>query len=320
MKVLITGGLGYLGGRISQHLSAETVRILARKNGQRIPEWADKYEIVEGDVLDDDSLLRACKGTDVIVHLAALNEIDSGKYPFKAMQVNAEGTLRLLQAASACGVERFIYFSTFHVYGSNAHGRITEETVTAPYHPYAISHHAAEDFVRMMVKKGNISGAVLRLSNGFGYPSHPEVNRWTLAFNDFCLQAVLNNRIILKTSGKQHRDFVTLTDVSRCAEHFIANKKMFSSGNFIYNLGGKCSISIRDAAELVADRYEKFAGSKPDIVIESNSIQQSDERVDYSIEKLEKTGYSLSSNINEEIDKTILFCKENMEVLRCRLK
>lgn len=319
MKILVTGGLGYLGGRICQDLPSESVRILAHKGGQDTPRWAADYEIHRGDILDRDSLLDACNGVDMIVHLAALNEIDSKKDPLRALQVNGAGTHKLLEAACACNVSRFLYFSTFHVYGS-ALGRITEQTLPAPFHPYAITHHVAEDFVRMWVKDAKISGAILRLSNGFGFPSSPQVNRWTLAFNDFCLQAVLNKKIVLKTSGKQHRDFVTLTDVSRCVKHIIGSDKIFSSEDLVYNLGGKFSISIKGAADMVAERCEKVLGERPAVVIESSDPEQSGERVDYIIEKLEKTGYRLSSNVNEEIDKTLLFCKENMEVLRCRLR
>jgi UDP-glucose 4-epimerase len=323
MKVLITGGFGYLGGRIASHLGRvfpiEDICLLARANGQKTPSWAEGFDIIRGDVLDDASLLEACESVNLIVHLAALNEIESGRDPKKALEVNGEGTLRLLDAASEKGVSRFIYFSTFHVYGLNAKGRITEETIPAPFHPYAISHHVAEDFVRMYAKNGKVKGLILRLSNGFGYPSHIEVNRWTLAFNDFCLQAALKNEIILKTSGKQHRDFITLTDVSRCVNHLIENEKIFDSPDRIYNLGGGASISIANAAQIVAARCEKVLGRKPAIIIESSSDAQSAEPVDYSIDKLKSTSYTLLSNVEDEIDKTLLFCEANREALRCRL-
>lgn len=325
MKILITGGFGYLGGRIAQYMGTifpkKDIRLLVRRDGQASPSWAESYDIVKGDVLDDSSLLPACRDIDAIIHLAALNEIESGKYPLNALKVNGEGTLRLLNAATASNVDRFIYFSTFHVYGLNAHGEISENTIPAPVHPYAITHHVAEDFVRMMVQNEKIGGIILRLSNGFGCPSHTNVNRWSLIFNDFCLQAVLRKEIILKSSGKQYRDFITLTDISRCVEYLLKiDDKMFERGDLIYNLGGNFSISILDAANLVAERCQKVLGTTPEIVMGSNSAGMLNEPVIYRTDKLKSIGFQLVSNVEEEIDNTIIFCDRNKEVLKWHLR
>lgn len=334
MKILITGGFGYLGGRIAQYLGKrfpkEDIRLLVRRNGQVSPSWAESYDIVKGDVLDDSSLLEACRDIDAIIHLAALNEIESEKYPMNALKVNGEGTLRLLNAAIASKVDKFIYFSTFHVYGLNAHGEISENTIPAPVHPYAITHRVAEDFVRMKVQKEKIGGIILRLSNGFGCPSHTSVNRWTLVFNDFCLQAVLRNKIVLKSAGKQYRDFITLTDVSRCVEHLLKiDDKMFKLSTYrargvvgrsptddlIYNLGGNFSISILDVANLIAERCQKVLGTTPEIIIGPDSATMPDEPIIYMTDKLKSIGFQLVSNVEEEIDNTIIFCDRNKEVL-----
>ena len=325
MKILITGGFGYLGGRIAQYLGKifpkKDIRLLVRREGQASPSWAENYDIVKGDVLDDSSLLQACKDINAIIHLAALNEIESGKNPMNALKVNGEGTLRLLNAAITSKVDRFTYFSTFHVYGLNAHGEISENTIPAPVHPYAITHHVAEDFVRMMVQKKKIGGIILRLSNGFGCPSHTSVNRWSLVFNDFCLQAVLRNKIILKSSGKQYRDFITLTDISRCVEHLLKiDDKMFKLDDLIYNLGGNFSISILDAANLVAERCKKVLGTTPEIIIGSNSATMPVEPIIYRTDKLKSIGFQLVSNVEEEIDNTIIFCDRNKEFLKWHLR
>ena len=320
MKILITGGLGYLGGRIANHLgtvySKQDIRLLVRNGGQKNPAWANGFDLVSGDILETDSLSKACKNIDCVIHLAALNEIDSLKEPEKALRINGEGTLKLLEAAASAKAEKFIYFSTFHVYGQNAVGKITEKTPTAAFHPYAITHHVAEDFLRMHVKAGNLKGIALRLSNGFGYPAHLGVNRWTLAFNDFCLQSVLDKKIVLKSSGKQHRDFITLTDVCGCVEHLLKTEKAFLSDDIIYNLGGNYSIPIIDAARMVSERCEKVLGYSPQIITESDKPARG-EPVDYVTDKVLKTGFKLKSNVTEEIDKTLLFCKKYEKELKC---
>lgn len=326
MTILITGGFGYIGGRLAQYLGNiygdANIRLLAR-NSSHVPDWVGEKQIVTGDLLDISSLESACEDVDTAIHLAALNEIDSAKDPLAALRVNGEGTLNLINAATMNNVKKMIYFSTFHVYGLNASGNISENTVPLPVHPYAITHHVSEDFVRMADHKKEIKGIILRLSNGFGYPAHPQVNRWSLIVNDLCLQAVLNNKMVLKSSGKQHRDFVTLTDVSRCVEHLLSiGDQKLDAADCTYNLGGEFSYSILDMAELIKERCEKILGICPEITVGKDNIPNNTvaKPVLYNIDKIKKTGFELAANVNEEIDKTILFCEKYKDLLKCNLQ
>ncbi|HMB45880.1 MAG TPA: NAD-dependent epimerase/dehydratase family protein, partial [Candidatus Methanoperedens sp.] len=96
MIILITGGFGYIGGRVAQHLGkiyGDENILLFVKNNKIKPDWVGDKKILTGDVLDISSLEAACKDIDVIIHLAALNEIDSERNPLKALRINGEGTL-----------------------------------------------------------------------------------------------------------------------------------------------------------------------------------------------------------------------------------
>lgn len=319
MNILITGGFGYIGSRLAEYLGNAgntNIKLLVKKNSS-MPEWASGRNLVEGDVLDISSLKTACENVDTVIHLAALNEIDSGKDPMEALRVNGGGTLNLINAAISSKVERMIYFSTFHVYGLNAYGNITEKTLPLPVHPYAITHRVSEDFIRMSVNRKELDGVILRLSNGFGYPSHTRVKRWTLVVNDLCLQAVLNNKIVLKTSGKQYRDFITLTDVSRCVEHILnLDTSKADKEDCIYNLGGEFSFTILDIAKLIKERCKEVLNIYPEIVIgkDDPSKKVSEKPLKYNIDKIKKTGFRLISNVNEEIDRTLLFCNANKDI------
>jgi UDP-glucose 4-epimerase len=108
--------------------------------------------------------------------------------------------------------------STTHVYGPQV-GRLEETTLPAPRHPYATSHRAAEDAV--LAASGNFTAMVLRLSNGFGAPTHAQANCWTLLVNDLCRQAVTDCTLRLRSAGLQHRDFIPLADVTRIVDHML---------------------------------------------------------------------------------------------------
>jgi UDP-glucose 4-epimerase len=232
------------------------------------------------------------------------------KDPKLALEVNTKGTYRLLNLACKMGIKNIIYFSTFHVYGDVLELIITEETPTRPFHPYAITHRAAEDFVNYFNHYYGMKTLVFRLSNGYGYPMHKEVNRWTLVFNDLCKQAVTEGKILLRSSGKQYRDFISLQDVARAVYHFvfIIPDKW---GDGLYNLGGNCSMSILEVAQKVAEVYRlKY---KKEIKIKTKQNDNSlivSKPVKYNIEKLVRTGFNLKGDVFFEIEKTMNLCKE----------
>lgn len=307
--VLITGGLGYVGGRVARHLaenSAFDLRLGVRRDIPA-PGWLKSGKLVTVDLLDEASLAEACRGVKHIIHFAALNEIDSGSDPEQALVVNGLGSLKLLRAAIKAGAERFIYFSTAHVYGSPLAGVLTEDSLPRPQHPYAITHRTAEDFVLAARDKKEIEGMVVRLSNGFGAPERADVNRWTLLANDLCKQAVVDRKLVLRSSGLQARDFITLEDVGRAVLHLL-NLPVQACGNGLFNLGGENALRIIDVAQRVADRCEAVLGYKPEVQRPLPAPGETTISLDYRMDKLKSTGFSLLSNMDGEIDATLKLC------------
>ena len=316
MNILITGGLGYVGGRVANYLKEKEphahILLTTRSRNRKLPQWTEKFTILEMDILDESSIFNCLmdKGIDIIIHLAALNETDSMKDPTLALEVNTKGTYTLLDLAYKTGIKNFIYFSTFHVYGDALESVITEKTPTRPFHPYAITHRAAEDFVNYFKHYCGMKTLIFRLSNGYGYPMHKEVNRWTLVFNDLSKQAVTGGKILLKSSGKQYRDFISLHDVARAVHHFIfvATDRW---GDGLYNLGGNCSISILEVAQKVAEVYRlKY---KKEIKLKAKQDDTNliiSKSVKYDIKKLVGTGFNLKGDMIYEIERTMELCKE----------
>jgi len=311
-KVFITGGSGYLGGRLVQAFVTEPrfhLRLGTRQPLAVRPAWPREAEIVPLDLLSPEDLNYACRGVRYVIHLAALNEIESLTNPEEALLINGLGTLKLLEAAQRAGVERFIYFSTAHVYGVSLAGMITEESLPRPNHPYAITHKVAEDFILAAHDKKTIQGLVLRLSNGFGAPAAVNVNRWTLIVNDLCRQAVTTGKLVLKSSGLQWRDFITLSDVARSVQHLL-NLPASACQDGLFNLGGECSLQIITLAQRIANRASRFLGFPPPIQRPEPGSAESFQPLEYRVDKLKSTGFTLRRNIDEEIDATLLFCKE----------
>ena len=307
--VLITGGFGYLGGRIAVELSrdARFTIILGSRKAQSVPDWLPQAETVVMDVLSPKTLSKVVGGVQAVIHLAAMNANECAADPGKSVLVNTLGTLNVLQASVEAGVERFIYVSTAHVYGAPLVGQITEQTLPRPIHPYAITHHAAENFVLAAHSQNKITGIALRLSNGFGAPTHPDVDCWTLLVNDLCRQAVQTRRMVLRSNGLQQRDFLSLMDVGRAMRHLLELPRV-DCADGLFNLGGNASLSVWEMAQRVAQRCQIQLGFLPDIERPEPRENDQVEALRYSCQKLQETGYRLKGVIEEAIDETLLFC------------
>lgn len=308
-KLLITGAYGYIGARLAAFLHQKGYDIcLGVRKAQKTSTILDQLETRVFDLLNPSTFINALKDISVVIHLASLNEIESAYDPDLAIQVNTLGTYRLAHAAKNVGVQRFIYFSTAHIYGAPLCGTITEYVLPKPIHPYAITHRAAEDYVYAMHRNQEMEGVIIRLSNSFGYPLYKDVHRWTLVVNDLCRQIFEKGQIVLKTSGIQKRDFIAMEDVCRAVDHLInLDKDKLQDG--IFNLGAQ-SMSIAKMADLIASLCQKeFKFIPPIMKPESLSTDVSSD-LTYSIHKLEKTGFDLKNPVEYEIIRTLSLCRE----------
>jgi UDP-glucose 4-epimerase len=309
-KILITGGLGYLGGcfgvYFSKHTDLYPILTTTKKHFSDLN--LEQGKILTVDPLPFDDVERLCKDVRYVVHLASLSESESSSEPDKAVQVNTLGALKVLQAAERTGVERFIYFSTLQIYGANAVANIDETTIPRPLNPYAITHRAAEDFMLASHRKRIPNCIVVRLSNSIGCPAHKEINQWHLIGNDLCRQAVGTGQLKLRSAGLQWRDFISLQDVCRAAWHLLQSDDR-QIGDGLFNLGGENPMRIIDVANLVADRCLQTLGFKPPIIRPVEQETNLPKKFTYSIEKLKGTGFNLTSDINRGIDDTLAFCK-----------
>ncbi|MES2770835.1 MAG: SDR family oxidoreductase [Pseudomonadota bacterium] len=317
-RVLITGGLGYVGGRIAQALltAGHSVRCGTRRANLSAPAWLPEMALVRLDWASPDSLAEACRGIECVIHLAAMNEIESAQDPLGALQMNGLASLRLLEAAKHAAVRRFIYFSTAHVYGAPLQGEISETSLPRPIHPYAITHKVAEDFVSAAHDQKQIEGLVIRLSNGFGAPLTAQIDRWTLLVNDLCRQAVTRGELSLNSAGTQLRDFITLADVARAVNHLL-QLDVTQLGDGLFNLGSGESVSIFAMAQRIAGRWHALSGQTAPIIrpepkpaANSNSNSLTVAALNYRCAKLAATGFALTSQVDREIDDTLRLCTQ----------
>jgi len=305
--ILVTGGLGYVGGRLAEHLAVRpdlTLRLTSRRSADTVPAWAHGLDIAPADVEDAQALMRALDGVHTVVHLAALNAQECAADPGRAERINVDGTQRLVEIAARQGVRRIVYLSTAHVYAAPLQGLITEDSPTVNPHSYAATHRRAEE----AVLAGPVPATVIRLSNGFGPPRDPSANCWMLLVNDLCRQAVTEHRLVLRGSGRDRRNFISLSNAVAAFTHLLELPDAAWNGQ-IFNVGRGKSCSVLEMTGLIAERSDALFGFCPEIETGEGGSDGPD--ITFSSRRIAETGFVPVDDTAAEIDATLRFCKEH---------
>lgn len=254
---------------LSKELCCE-VRILTHRIPLIFEDWRKKYEIIQADVTDRKRIRFCCRGCDAVIHLASLDQMEAKLNPELALRVSGFGTRNVLEEAASENVERFLYFSTFHVYGLPETKIIDEKSSIVPLNDYGLAHYVGELYCHQYRRLSNLKTIIIRPSNGFGPPVHKEIDCWHLAINDFCKSAFEKGKIVLKSRGTQKRDFISIRDIIDGVA-VLLKTEISKMGYHTFNLGSGVSRSIREAAELVKEAYEEKYKKKIKIELQGES-------------------------------------------------
>lgn len=228
MKILITGGAGYIGTELTYELMKHADKIdeiiiydnLSRGNFNlfiglsKLPEG--KVRFIQGDLLDTRKLRKALKGVDVVYHLAAkVSTPFADQNPHLFEQINHWGTAELVYALEENPVKKFIYTSSVSVYGSS--DQIVD--VDSPIDPrtfYGISKMRGEEHVHRLFSK--MPTYILRLGNVYGYSKSM---RFDAVINRFMFDAHFHKRITINGTGEQHRAFIHVDKTANLLSNLI---------------------------------------------------------------------------------------------------
>lgn len=307
MKILLTGGFGYVGGRLARHLASSGHEVfIGSRTFQPKPSWLVKGSIIVMDWGNERSLLNACKNIDVIVHAAGMNAKECLENPELALKVNGVATESLVRAASKQLVSQFIYLSSAHVYTDDLSGLISEESSITNMHPYATSQVAGEKATMNSHCNIAMQTVVVRLANAIGAPLTKDVNCWMLVVNDLCKQAALDRRLVIRGPSSEVRNFITMTDVCMGLE-FLVTSRRDRLHPIICNLGDKTK-TIGDIASAIKSIYLIEKGIDLEIIELSNDRSKT-RHLDFRSSVLADIGYQWSSNFKEELIELVKFCE-----------
>lgn len=250
---LVTGGAGFIGSELVRQLHARGDRVLIVDNlvnGRRehvADVLGDRVVLREADVRDIDALRAILPKVGVVFHLACLGVRHSIHSPHENHEVNADATLRLLEACREAGVPRFVYVSSSEVYGTARWVPMTEEHPTLPYTVYGASKLAGECYARAYFRTYGFPTVVVRPFNTYGPRGHHEGDSGEV-IPKFLLRALAGRPLIVFGDGSQTRDFTFVSDT--VAGILLAGESDATVGETI-NLGSGREISINDLARTV---------------------------------------------------------------------
>ena len=251
MRILVTGGAGFLGASLANRLEryGHTVLALDDLTAGDPRRLSSEVLLTRGDVRDVPKLWTLLQGVDCVYHLAARVRVpESIHYPSDYNAVNVGGTVAVMEAMRDTGVRRVVLASSGALYGEQAHQPVSERQLPNPNSPYGVSKVAAEYYLATLGALYNIETVSLRVFNAYGPgqdlpPSYPPVIPQLLR------QAQTGGSMVIFGEGTQTRDFVFLDDV---VDALVAAATATDVNRAVINIGSGQETSINDLAASVA--------------------------------------------------------------------
>ena len=296
MKILVTGGAGFIGSHIVEHFQGKAeVRVLDNlRSGHKKNLAGLQYRFIKASILDRAAVRRAVKGVDYIFHLAAMISVpESMQKPVECNEINTVGTLVVLEEAARAGVKKLVFSSSAAIYGDNPVVPKTETMLPEPKSPYAITKLDGEFYCKMF--ESRLPTVCLRYFNVFGPRQDPK-SQYAAAVPIFAACALKNQPLTIYGDGEQTRDFIFVKDVV-AANAFFATE---SDATGVFNVACGRRMTINELAKTIC----RLASSRS--AVKYGPVRPGDVKHSVaSIEKLRAAGFNPSANFNDGLRMTI---------------
>lgn len=302
MRILVTGGAGFIGSHLVEHFAAngdEVTVIDSLRTGYEKNVAGFKIKFIRGSVEEKKLVGQAAKNIDYIFHLAAMVSVtESMSNPNLAESINVQGTLNVLESAAKNKVKKVVFASSCAVYGDSPVIPKKEDMLPEPKSPYADTKLSGEHYCQKYENDFGLATVMLRFFNVFGPRQDPK-SQYAAAIPIFVSNAVQNKDIVIFGDGEQTRDFVYVKDVVSAL--LVAQEK--AAG--VFNVASGNVITINRLAEKILE----LTGSRSKIVYQperSGDIKHSSA----DISRITKIGFYPKYTLDTALQETINFFRK----------
>jgi UDP-glucose 4-epimerase len=254
---LVTGGAGFIGSSLARALIARGDRVRVIDNfssGKRenLADIADRIELVEGDILDEQALGRAVEGVELVFHHAAIPSVPkSMAEPVENHAANATGTLRVLEQSRRAGIRRLVYAASSAAYGDDPVLPKVETMPPAPISPYGGSKLAGEQYAQIYARAYGVETVCLRYFNVFG-PRQDPASEYAAVIPKFITAALAGKQPRIFGDGSQSRDFCYIDNIIEANfKAAVADARAVSGG--VFNIACGQAIDLNRVVALIGD-------------------------------------------------------------------
>ena len=306
MRVLITGGAGFIGSHTAGKFCAEGYPVTVLDNLTTGYESnlenlvaSSRLRFINGDICDGELVKRLVDEADLVVHLAAMASVpETIAHPLESQAINSTATLQLLETARHAGVKRFVFASSAAVYGNSTIIPQSEGLPVHPLSPYALQKQNGERYAQLYWQLYKLPTVSLRFFNVFGPRQRPD-SAYSGVISRFGEAFALGQSPVVFGDGHQSRDFVYVTNVVE-AIWLAATQPVDRVAGEVFNVGTGESISLLDLIE----QFKAITGR--DLLVEHRPSRAGDVRdsrsdLNHSQERL---GYRAVIGWREGLKKT----------------
>lgn len=300
MRILITGGAGFIGSHLVESFQGEAeIRVLDNlSTGYCENLQGFDCELITASVTNREQVREAVQGVDYVFHLAAMVSVPkSVERPEECENINTLGTQVMLEEAAAAGVKKFCFSSSAAIYGDDPTVPKLETMEPRPKSPYASTKLAGEKLCHRFHDEGRLSTASLRYFNVFG-PRQDPSGAYAAAVPIFIYRALGGENITIYGDGQQTRDFIHVKDVVAANRHLA----MVSEAGGVFNVASGRRMTIGE----LADRVIRLTGSSSKVIYgppRAGDVKHSMA----SVHKLKSVGFIPEMNFEEGLRATLEF-------------
>lgn len=266
MKILITGGAGFIGSNLAQHFLSKghPVRVLDNfatgKPANILPlieQYPQTFELVVGDIRKPEDCRKACEGVEYILHEAALGSVPrSIKDPATTNEVNISGFINMLIAARDAKVKRFVYAASSSTYGDSEKLPKVEEVIGRPLSPYAVTKYVNELYADVFARTYGMECIGLRYFNVFGRRQDPH-GAYAAVIPLFVKKLMAHEAPTINGDGTYSRDFTYIDNVIQMNELALTTTNS-EAVNQVYNTAFGERTTLNDLVASLKDNLAKF--------------------------------------------------------------